>query len=101
MDLAETITHTFRQTDFMVRVMNGDVFTGAIDPRMSRILAPSVGTSETAPASAANPDPTKYTFVGNPLNTTASSVATNPSRIPNLWGTFVSRNYYNTWQIYF
>ena len=78
----------FRQTDFMVRVMNGTVFTGAIDPRMSRILAPSIGTSETAPASAANPDPTKYTFVGNPLNTTASSTA-GPSRIPNLWGTFV------------
>jgi hypothetical protein len=79
----------FRQTDFMVRVMNGTVFTGAIDPRMSRILAPSIGTSETAPASAASPDPTKYTFVGNPLNVTASSTA-GPSRIPNLWGTFVS-----------
>jgi hypothetical protein len=79
----------FRQTDFMVRVMNGTVFTGAIDPRMSRILAPSIGLSETAPASAANPDPTKYTFVGNPLNVTASSTA-GPSRIPNLWGTFVS-----------
>lgn len=80
---------TFRQTDFMVRVMNGSVFTGAIDPRMSRILAPSIGTSETAPASAANPDPTKYTFIGNPLNTTASSTA-GPSRIPNLWGTFLA-----------
>lgn len=79
----------FRQTDFMVRVMNGTVFTGAIDPRMSRILAPSIGTSETAPASAANPDPTKYTFIGNPLNVTASSTA-GPSRIPNLWGTFVA-----------
>jgi hypothetical protein len=79
----------FRQTDFMVRVMNGTVFTGAIDPRMSRILAPSIGLSETAPASAANPDPTKYTFVGNPLNVTASSTA-GPSRIPNLWGTFVA-----------
>ena len=79
----------FRQTDFMVRVMNGTVFTGAIDPRMARMLAPSIGTSETTPASAASPDPTKYTFVGNPLNITASSTA-GPSRIPNLWGTFVS-----------
>lgn len=79
---------TFRQTDFMVRVMNGTVFTGAVDPRMSRILAPSIGTSETAPASVANPDPTKYTFIGNPLNVTASSTA-GPSRIPNLWGTFL------------
>ena len=79
----------FRQTDFMVRVMNGTVFTGAIDPRMSRILAPSIGLSETAPASVAIPDPTKYTFIGNPLNVTASSTA-GPSRIPNLWGTFLA-----------
>lgn len=79
----------FRQTDFMVRIMNGTVFTGAIDPRMSRILAPSIGLSETSPASAANPDPTKYTFIGNPLNVSASSTS-GPSRIPNLWGTFAS-----------
>lgn len=79
----------FRQTDFMVRVMNGSVFTGAIDPRMSRILAPSIGLSETAPASPAAPDPTKYTFIGNPLNVTASTTA-GPSRIPNLWGTFLA-----------
>jgi hypothetical protein len=79
----------FRQTDFMVRVMNGTVFTGVIDPRMSRMLAPSIGLSETAPASIANPDPTKYTFIGNPLNVTASSTS-GPSRIPNLWGTFVA-----------
>jgi hypothetical protein len=78
---------TFRQTDFMVRVMDGSIFTGAIDPRMARILAPSKGNSEVAPASAANPDPSKYSFIGNPLNTTASS-ANNPARIPNLWGTF-------------
>ena len=77
----------FRQTDFMVRVMDRTVFTGAVDPRMSRILAPSIGLSEASPASTAIPDPTKYTFVGNPLNTTASST-TSPSRIPNLWGTF-------------
>ena len=79
----------FRQTDFMVRLLNGTVFTGAIDPRMSRILAPSIGLSESAPASPAAPDPTKYTFIGNPLNSTASSTA-GPSRIPNLWGTFVA-----------
>jgi Starch-binding associating with outer membrane len=79
----------FRQSDFIVRLMNGTVFTGAIDPRMARILAPSVGTSETTPASPANPDPTKYSFVGNPLNTTASAVV-GPSRIPNLYGTFTA-----------
>lgn len=79
----------FRQTDFMVRTMDGTIFTGAIDPRMSRIIAPSIGTSETAPASPAVPDPTKYTFIGNPLNVTASSTS-GPSRIPNLWGTFLT-----------
>ena len=80
--------NTFRQTDFAVRTMDGSIFTGAVDPRMSRVLLPSVGTSETAPSSAANPDPTKYTFNGNPLNTTASTVVTNVNRIPNVWGTY-------------
>ena len=80
--------NTFRQTDFAVRTMNGSLFGGTIDPRISRVLAPSVGTSEVAPASAANPDPSKYTFNGNPLNTTASTSATNVSRIPNFWGTY-------------
>lgn len=79
----------FRQTDFIVRVMDGTVFTGAIDPRMARILAPSKGLSETAPASVANPDPSKYTFIGNPLSVTASTT-NGPSRIPNLWGTFLA-----------
>lgn len=76
----------FRQTDFIVRAMDGSIFTGAIDPRMSRVLAASVGASETAPASVANPDPTRYTYNGNPLNTAAATAGT--SRIPNLWGTF-------------
>ena len=79
----------FRQTDFMVRVMDGTVFTGAVDPRMSRILAPSKGLSETTPASIAIPDPSKYTFIGNPLSV-AASTANGPSRIPNLWGTFLA-----------
>lgn len=81
---------TYRQTDFAVRTMNGVIFTGAIDPRMARVLAPSVGASETAPNSAANPDPTKYTYNGNPLNTTASTVTTNVSRIPNIYGTYAA-----------
>jgi hypothetical protein len=82
--------NTFRQSDFAVRTMNGAIFNGAVDPRMARVLAPSVGLSETAPASAANPDPSKYTFNGNPLNTTASTVATNLSRIPNFYGTYAA-----------
>jgi hypothetical protein len=82
--------NAFRQTDFAVRTMDGTIFTNAKDPRMSRVLAPSVGLSETAPNSAANPDPSRYTFNGNPLNTTASSVATNVNRIPNLWGTYTA-----------
>ena len=31
----------YRQTEFVVELMNGTVFTGAVDPRMSRMLAPS------------------------------------------------------------
>jgi len=31
----------YRQTQFVVNLMNGTVFTGAVDPRMSRMLAPS------------------------------------------------------------
>ena len=82
--------NTFRQTDFAVRTMNGIIFGGAVDPRMSRVLVPSVGSSETAPASATAPDPTKYAFNGNPLNTTAATAATNVSRIPNFWGTYAA-----------
>lgn len=82
--------NTYRQTDFAVRTMDGTLFGNVKDPRISRVLAPSVGQSEIAPASAANPDPSKYTFNGNPLNTTASTVATNVSRIPNIYGTYVA-----------
>lgn len=81
----------YRQTDFIVRAMNGTIFTGAVDPRMRRVLAPSIGASETAPASAANPDPSKYTFNGNPINTTASATTIpGTAQIPNLWGTFTA-----------
>jgi hypothetical protein len=81
----------FRQTDYIVRAMDGGVtsiFPGAKDPRIGRVLAPSKGASETAPATAANPDPTKYVFVGNPINTTAATSGT--SQIPNLWGEFTA-----------
>lgn len=33
--------HNFRQTLFIVNLMNGNQFAGAVDPRMSRMLAPS------------------------------------------------------------
>ena len=82
--------NTYRQTDFAVRTMDGSLFGGTKDPRISRVLVPSVGQSELAPASSANPDPSKYTFNGNPLNTTASTVATNVSRIPNIYGTYTA-----------
>jgi hypothetical protein len=32
---------SYRQTQFVVSLMNGEVFTGAVDPRMSRMLAPA------------------------------------------------------------
>lgn len=81
----------FRQTDFLVRALNGTntgIFTGAVDPRLSRITSPSIGTSETAPASPASPNPLLYTYNGNPLNFTAATTGTN--RIPNVWGTFLA-----------
>lgn len=62
----------YRQTDFIVRAMDGTIFTNSVDPRMANVLAPSVDLA----------------FRGNPLNTTAGTVAT--TRIPNLWGTTVS-----------
>ena len=76
--------NNFRQTDFVVRTMDGSIFTGAIDPRMFRMLSPSKGASETAPATATNPDPTKYLYLGNPLNTAAATSGT--SQIPNPQG---------------
>jgi hypothetical protein len=33
--------HTYRQTQFIVNLMNGTQFGGVVDPRMSRTLAPS------------------------------------------------------------
>ena len=76
----------FRQTDFLIRSLNGTIFTGVIDPRLGRITVPSVGGSETLPATAANPNILLYTHNGNALNTAAATTGTN--RIPNLWGTF-------------
>ena len=78
----------FRQTDFLVRTMNGGIFTGVVDPRLARVCVPSVGASETLPATAANPNVALYTINGNPLNTSAATTGT--SRIPNFWGTFLA-----------
>ncbi len=33
--------HSFRQTEFVVNLMNGTAFGGVVDPRMSRMLAPA------------------------------------------------------------
>jgi Starch-binding associating with outer membrane len=88
--------NAFRQTDFAVRTMNGSIFTGAIDPRLSRVLVPSRGTSETLPATAANPNTALYVFNGNPLNTTATTAATNNNAIPNFWGTYLTGASTNT-----
>jgi hypothetical protein len=65
---------SFRQTDFIVRAMDGTVFTGAVDPRMANVLSPSADG----------------VFRGNPLSTAAGTVAA--TRIPNLWGTVASGN---------
>ncbi len=59
---------SFRQTDFVVKAMDGTIFT-AVDPRMANVLVPSQDG----------------VFRGNKLNTTAGTVAA--TQIPNLWGT--------------
>lgn len=58
----------YRQSDFIVRAMDGTIFTGAVDPRMANVLVPSADG----------------VVRGNPLNTSAGTVAA--TRIPNLWG---------------
>lgn len=63
---------SYRQTDFILRAMDGTIFTGAVDPRMANVLVPSQDG----------------VFRGNPLNTTAGTVTA--TRIPNLWGTTTS-----------
>jgi hypothetical protein len=60
---------SFRQTDFILRAMDGTVFTGAVDPRMANVLSPSADG----------------VFRGNPLTVAAGTVTA--TRIPNLWGT--------------
>lgn len=64
---------SFRQTDFIVRAMDGTIF-GTADPRISNILVASEDG----------------VYRGNPLSTSAGTAA--PTRIPNLWGTFSSGN---------
>ncbi|MDD5149268.1 MAG: SusD/RagB family nutrient-binding outer membrane lipoprotein [Flavobacterium sp.] len=59
---------SYRQSDFIVKAMDGTIFTGVIDPRMQAVLVPS----------------SDGVFRGNPLNTTAGT--TTATRIPNLWG---------------
>lgn len=82
----------FRQTDYIVKTMNGSIFTGVTDPRMSRMLAPSLGGNATT---LVVQDATKYTYNGHTLNTDVpvrpiGATATNPgvTTIPNPYGSF-------------
>jgi len=72
----------FRQTRFVVSLMNGTVYTGAVDPRMSRMLAPSpdgqyrgldpnVGNSNAALPAAQRPN-NFFGYVTNPVAGQAS-----------------------------
>ena len=62
---------TFRQTRFVVELMNGTQFGAVVDPRMTRILAPdSAGT----------------TYTGLDVNTLNYGALTVPQRPRNLWG---------------
>lgn len=61
----------YRQTEFIVRLMNGTEFGGAVDPRMARMLVP-------------NPS---GTFTGVNINSTYNATALAATTYPfNIWG---------------
>lgn len=75
--------NNFRQTDFIVGLMDGTAFTGAVDPRMSRMIWPSksgkfkgLTTTYTAAQTIPVADDRPYSF----LNTTGNVAITSIGR---------------------
>jgi hypothetical protein len=66
---------TYRQTAFALSLVNGTVFTGAIDPRLPVIFAASTDGTYNGVTPG----------IGDP-----NSAATNVKRVPNPWGTYVA-----------
>ena len=73
----------FRQTRFIVELMNGTQFGGAVDPRITRMLAASPDTATNAACPAANRIPCYRGLDVNTLNYGALTTAQRPN---NLWG---------------
>jgi hypothetical protein len=78
---------TFRQTRFVVELMNGTQFGGAVDPRITRILAASPDTATNAACPPANRVPC---YRGLDINTLNYGALTTAQRPNNLWGSTVS-----------
>jgi hypothetical protein len=73
---------TFRQTRFVVELMNGTQFGGVVDPRLTRMLAASPDTA-TNPACATNRTPC---YRGLDINTLNYGALTTAQRPNNFWG---------------
>ncbi len=73
----------FRQTAFVVALMNGTQFGGAVDPRLTRMLAASPDTATNAACPATNRTPC---YRGLDINTLNFGALTVPQRPNNFFG---------------
>jgi hypothetical protein len=78
---------TFRQTKFVVELMNGTQFGGAVDPRLTRMLAPSPDTATNAACPVTNRIPCYRGLDINTLNYGALTTAQRPNTFWNSTGT--------------
>jgi hypothetical protein len=76
-----------RQTRFIVELMNGTQFGGAVDPRLTRILAPSPDTATNPACPSTNRVPCYRGLDINTLNYGALTTAQRPNNFWNSTGT--------------
>jgi hypothetical protein len=77
---------TFRQTKFVVELMNGTQFGGAVDPRITRMLAPAPDTATNPACPPANRVPCYRGLDVNTLNYGALTTAQRPNTFWNSTG---------------
>jgi hypothetical protein len=77
---------TFRQTKFVVELMNGTQFGGVVDPRITRMLAPAPDTATNPACPAANRIPCYRGLDPNVLNYGALTTAQRPNTFWNSTG---------------
>jgi hypothetical protein len=73
----------YRQTRFIVELMNGTQFGGAVDPRLTRMLAASPDTATNPACPSTNRIPC---YRGLDINTLNYGALTTAQRPNNLWG---------------